>query len=47
MSSSVSSNAWREEVAVVEMLVEAYFMHLDSVYNRLNVCVCVTCVCVL
>lgn len=36
-SGSSDGSLVREEVAQVEMLLEAYFMHIDNVYNRLTV----------
>ncbi|KAL6750880.1 hypothetical protein V8C86DRAFT_3142979 [Haematococcus lacustris] len=36
LDSSALSDVFHEEVAVVEMLLEAYFMHIDFVHNRLK-----------
>ncbi len=37
---STDSSVLESEVAEVEMLLEAYFMHFDNTYNRLTVRVC-------
>jgi hypothetical protein len=37
-SLSTNSSIVENEIAEVEMLLEAYFMHFDNTFNRLQVC---------